>query len=177
MADTRPLEARWPEYRTAKRLPANAGVGDRVRRAILTTGTYQIPANASDTFAASASAQISVLRRLGYAIDVVDGFYTCTNPEHEPTPEQFAAHRAGHRADKQAKRAQANGSPRPMNGRVAKPRRSVLSDVLPPLGANLVVALVGFGRDGRPTLVVSDAVGNRFTCTVDSIDAADATTT
>lgn len=153
MAKTSRLETRWHEVRTRK--PGrDAPFAEKVRHALLTTGTYHIP---NEDVRPVVMSHVSSLRKFGYVIDLVGDSYVCANPEHDPTPEQFAAVR-----DHQT--AASNGSPS------RRPRRSVLADVLPALGADLVVVMVGFGRDGDPTLVVADPAGNRFTCAVQQIE-------
>lgn len=146
---------------------------DKVRHALLATGTYRAPAGSTDTFRASASAVISSMREMGYVIGAPDesGTYHCSNPEHDPTPEQFAArrHKTVHGSTAPPLNGTNGDAPRVMRGRV---RRPVLSDVLPGLGTDLVVVMVGFGRDDRPTLVLHDDHGNRFTCAVEQIESA-----
>jgi hypothetical protein len=160
MASTRPLETRWTEIRTVppKR---NAPYVDRIRHALLATGEFRFPAGADDSARASSSAAVSTMRRLGYAIEASDEFdgYVCTNPQRDPTPAQFAAVRS-------------KANPSSNGSRAHRSSRSVLTDVLPVLGADLVVVQVGFDREDRATITVRDEDGNRFTCAVQSIDAA-----
>lgn len=161
MAIAEPLTEQWPRYRQRGFRPTTTV--DKWRVAFLHGRTVG-PLDAHAT-RAQLSGEVTRLERMGYVFEreKVNGRnrYRVTNPEHEPTPEQFAA--ATYKPKPTTAVAVTNGHRRDLRG--------VIADMLPGLGTPLVVSVVGFDADGAPFLVLSGADGWRYHCAITNADA------
>ena len=163
-----PLESRWADYYRRGYVPD--GVSEEIRVPLLrgkTVGPFDGPARDR------ASMEVRTLTDLGYdvergAVDV-DGAtratYRVTNPDHRPTPEQFAAIRK-ERTSATVRSRERNGS-----GNGHRSVRQVVAAMLPALGDRLVATVVGFDENGAPYIVLTGENGWRYSCTVDRSDA------
>lgn len=148
------LEDRWADYYRKGWEPASNV--DRWR--VLLLAGKLVPSPESPGQGAALSAEITKMERLGYDVERTKRgdriAYQITNPTHRPSAEQFAAMRA---APAKASRS-GNGT-------------GTLASMLPALGEQLTVTMVGFDPDGGASFVVSSEAGWRYSCAVTRTEA------
>lgn len=174
----RPLEERWADYyRPGFKAE---GFTDALRQRLLTTDGVELdkpfagkPAGAVRK---QSTAVLTNLRKLGYVLERDAHRLRVVNRDHRPTPADFAADRARTSAYNAKSKAHRNG-----NGSAAvevMPRatgkRRALREIgamLPPLGDELTVTVVGVGPTGTLVLVLVNANGWRYSCSVEQAEA------